>query len=166
MSRCPGGHGDSCPWQFVTHVGHEHRLYCDEHGIARDRRAVAILAFDDEGSVLGVTRRDNHEDWGKPGGSVEPEDENDWQAAARELLEECGCVVESRDLDVVYAGWDDAGNWTTTFYAGTFTGTPTRPESDGGKPAGLVGYVPRERLTSGSFGTYNQRVFDAWDSSL
>lgn len=59
---------------------------------------------------LGVTRKDNHNDWGWPGGGLEP-NETPAECALRELREETGCIGEIIRVDMVTAEQLYAGRW-------------------------------------------------------
>lgn len=76
------------------------------------KRAACCLIVGHDGTVLCVSRRNNHTMWGMPGGKVDP-GEDDETAAARELEEETGLVAKS--LHPVFSKRDKQGFVTTTF---------------------------------------------------
>ena len=104
------------------------------------------------GMILAVSRKDNHDDFGLPGGKVEPGESERW-AAARELLEETGVYIDQesplpelfrREGGVTFAAnfWKICG------------GPHLRKE----KETGVVAWVTPEKLMAGSFGDYNKRL--------
>jgi 8-oxo-dGTP pyrophosphatase MutT (NUDIX family) len=104
------------------------------------------------GRFLGVTRKDNHEDWGLPGGKVEPGDRTYQEALAREVLEETGLELDMASLREVYH--EEHNGKTDITYVGTVRGTVNFDEPH------LVGPVRLEVLClSPSFGAYNVQAF-------
>lgn len=105
------------------------------------------------GQVLAVSRKDDPDAWGLPGGKVE-DGETEAQAAERELREETGLgiyyenLVEvfRRDGGVTY-GVKDGVEWVLAL----FTPSPV-------KEAGRVAWVTKEQLVAGPFGDYNRRL--------
>lgn len=112
-------------------------------------RTVAVLIFrEDDGKILGVSRKDDPTAFSLPGGHVE-EGETDEAAAARELKEETGLGVEN--LTVVFEGMCD-GTYCTTF-EGDVEGEVHTEE------AGVVRWCRPSELAYGPFGSYNQELF-------
>ena len=71
------------------------------------------------GQILGVSRKEDHHDWGLPGGKMEAEDERDpRRCAARELFEETGVSVDPTLLMPVFqAPARTPGRVAITYYA-------------------------------------------------
>ena len=122
--------------------------------------SVSVLIVNDAVEILHVSRKDDHEAWGLPGGKVDPGETMD-QAAVRECLEETGAEVEL--IEVVHSGIipptrpDPNGR---AFYNITYTARLlSEPRQMPGE--GLVArHKGWDRLISGPFGEYNQRVHD------
>lgn len=64
--------------------------------------AASVLLFNKHGNVLCVSRKTDANDFGLPGGKVEP-NETPAQGAVRELFEETGYVVAEEDVYLVYS---------------------------------------------------------------
>lgn len=109
--------------------------------------------------VLGVTRKHDHNDWGLPGGKIEPGEYAD-SACIRECFEETGVTVTSKTM--LYSGTYryDSDRVCTTFLALKYVGTPSACED------ALVDWVPWSRLREGSFSAYNRHVFIAYQRHL
>lgn len=117
--------------------------------------AALALLWNKNGEVLAVSRKDDHEDFGFPGGKVEPTDATPDVAMVRELEEETGVVAKKWER--VFERTDDGGYWAITFLVREWEGEP-RP-----REAGVVRWVPPRRLLepSCSWVTYNQALFAA-----
>lgn len=97
---------------------------------------VAVLPFDDDGRVL-LVRHSYSGQWATLGGAIEP-DEAPAVAAAREVLEEAGVVVEVTELldalggsayRVTYPNGDECACVVVVYAARVIAGTPT-PDND------------------------------------
>lgn len=113
-------------------------------------KCVACLIISEDGRVLAVSRKDDPNDFGLPGGHVEPSEELA-DAAARELSEETGMVAVK--LTPVFSSADEQGHVTTTFMCEVDGEIDTDEE-------GVVRWVKPETLFVGSFGEYNKRLFE------
>lgn len=64
-----------------------------------DKVAVQVVLLNKEGKVLGVSRKDNHKDFGLVGGKMDPEDMGDPRnTAIREAKEETGLDISNLQL--------------------------------------------------------------------
>lgn len=113
-----------------------------------------VVLINDEGLVLGVSRKHDHNDFGLPGGKMDSEDGNDpMQTAIRECKEETGLDVT--DLKLVFA-IHKGGNMGFTYLA-NYSGEINHNEPH------VVKWVPFQTLVRGSFGRYNQLVAESLD---
>jgi mutator protein MutT len=113
-------------------------------------RAATVLILNERKEVLAVSRKDDHNDLGLPGGKVEP-GETFEQAAIREAWEEVGIQIEKmRDV------FDHPCrvHHAHTFLVEEWTGLVHSSEG------AWVGWVPPARLLEGSFAEYNRALFE------
>jgi ADP-ribose pyrophosphatase YjhB (NUDIX family) len=111
-----------------------------------------VVLINKEGLVLGVSRKTNHNDFGLPGGKMDPEDnENPVTTAIRETFEETGLRVTNFKL--VFA-IHKSGNMGYTYLA-DYEGEINHNEPH------VVRWLPFERLVAGSFGKYNKLVSES-----
>lgn len=111
-----------------------------------------VVLINELGLVLGVSRKDNHTDFGLPGGKMDPEDNNDPMVTAiRECKEETGLDVS--ELQLVFA-IHKSGNMGYTYLA-KYSGEINHNEPH------VVKWVPMQVLINGSFGRYNELVSES-----
>lgn len=111
-----------------------------------------VVLINEEGLILGVSRKDDHNDFGLIGGKMEPQDNNDpMMTAIRETREETGLDISN--LRLVFAIHKEGFMGYT--YLADYSGEINHNEPH------VVKWVPMERLVLGSFGKYNQMVSDS-----
>lgn len=111
-----------------------------------------VVLINSDGLALGVSRKDNHNDFGLAGGKMEPIDDNDPIATAiRECKEETG--LDATNLRLIFA-IHKSGNMGFTYLA-DYTGEIKHDEPH------TVKWVPFEVLINGSFGRYNKMVSES-----
>lgn len=116
--------------------------------------AACVLILNDDDEILSVSRKDDHDDWGLPGGKCEYR-ERPSSAAIRETLEETGYTVEVHACDCFVDTCAD-GTTVYTFLAVRDVSQLKEIESH---ETGLVQFRSREDLENGSFGEYNKKCF-------
>lgn len=115
------------------------------------KRAACVLIVAEDGKVLAVSRKDNPNAWGLPGGKVDP-GETEEQAAGRELQEETG--LTAKKLSQVFSA--DDGEYMTTTFACEAEGEIDTTES------GVIRWVEPAILldpTTSPFSGYNKALF-------
>lgn len=118
-------------------------------------KAVSIVLINKDGLTLGVSRKDNHNDFSLIGGKVDPEDEDDIiKAAIRETKEETG--LDITNLQMIFAIHKDT-RMQFTFLA-DYSGDIKYDEPH------MVKWVPFDVILGGSFGKFNKLVAQSLDS--
>lgn len=113
-----------------------------------------VVLINSEGLILGVSRKDDHNDFGLIGGKMDPQDNNDpILTAIRETREETG--LEIGNLRLVFAIHKEGFMGYT--YLADYSGEINHNEPH------VVKWVAMERLVLGSFGKYNKMVSESLD---
>lgn len=123
--------------------------------------AVQAVIFNDKGEVLAVSRKDNHKDFGLPGGKVDPEDSTDLvgytaqeRAIVREVKEETGLLINPRTMELVYATHKD-GYMGYTYLVKDWVGEIHTDEPH------VVKWAHYNLTERGSFGKWNTQVAES-----
>lgn len=111
----------------------------------------AVVVIKNNEKILAVSRKDNYNDWGLPGGKIE-ENETPKDTAIRETKEETGLTIH--DLAEVFVSNDNTNCLVTAFIVNKWNGN-IKQEKNGG----AVGWVSIDDLLNGSFGEYNKKLF-------
>ena len=115
-------------------------------------KSAQVILINPEGYVLGVSRKDDHNDFGLPGGKMDPEDNDDPKITAiRETKEETG--LDITDLRLIFAIHKDGFMGYT--YLAEYSGTIEHDEPH------VVKWQPMEVLVNGRFGKYNKLVSES-----
>jgi 8-oxo-dGTP pyrophosphatase MutT (NUDIX family) len=118
-------------------------------------KAAQVVLINEEGLVLGVSRKDNHLDFGLPGGKMDPQDNGDpTETAIREVKEETG--IDIHNLVLVFA-MHKKGYMGYTYLA-QYSGDINHNEPH------VVKWVPFEEIMKGSFGRFNTLVAESLES--
>ena len=117
------------------------------------KKASCCFIQRNDGKILGVSRKNNSNDWGLPGGKVDL-GETFIQAAARELIEETG--LEAIDLQHVFTYTVD------NYEVATFI-TKVKDVKINSSEAGRIEWITWKELINGSFGKYNCLLKDKID---
>jgi len=117
-------------------------------------KTAQVVLINKEGMILGVSRKNDHNDMGLIGGKMDPEDNDDpIQTAIRECREETGLSITNlRLIFAIHKG----GNMGYTYLA-DYSGEINHNEPH------IVSWLPMEVLVRGSFGRYNQLVAESLD---
>ena len=120
------------------------------------KHAVQIVILNEEGLVLAVSRKYDHEDFGLAGGRVDPEDNGDLEyAIKREVKEETGLEVHSMvEVFSMHKG---------KYMGHTFLATEWEGEIsyDKEKEPHVVKWAPFSVIEEGSFGKWNSMVAES-----
>jgi 8-oxo-dGTP pyrophosphatase MutT (NUDIX family) len=103
-----------------------------------------------ESELLGVSRKDNHELFGLPGGKVDT-GEDTYTAMKREVFEETGLIVD-RAIPLFFR--EEEGFLAVVYLVTEWHGDVSTSE------AGIVDWIDFEVLKRGSFAEYNAKLED------
>jgi 8-oxo-dGTP pyrophosphatase MutT (NUDIX family) len=119
--------------------------------------ALIINPSDPTNLFLGISRKHNHEDFGLIGGKIESGETPD-KAVIREVKEETNLDIDTHNI--VYAKILEDHERIVICYECTVSNLDDlrSPEDEG-----IVKWVTREELESGSYSTYNKSLFEVLD---
>jgi len=121
--------------------------------------AVSAIISNKKGQVLCVSRKDNHNDFGLPGGKLDP-GETPEEAIVREIKEETGLKVSKNDLEEIFIAPclvnETESKINVCYIVLKYRGKPKQME------AGLVEWYSFSKLLEPqcSFREYNSKVLD------
>lgn len=113
----------------------------------------AMVLVKSNGFYLGVSRKDDHNDIGMPGGKSDP-GETPQECALRETMEETGYTVKILDVPPYIA---TGLRRTCVTYLAEIVPTARRAVSE--KETALVGMFPKQAFLDGFSGEYNEPMF-------
>jgi len=116
------------------------------------KKTAQVVLINKEGLILGVSRKDDHYDFGLIGGKMDPEDnDNPTATAIRECKEETG--LDIHNLRLIFAIHKDGFMGYT--YLADYSGEISFDEPH------VVKWQPMEVLVNGKFGKYNKLVSES-----
>lgn len=121
------------------------------------KHAVQALIFNNDGLVLGVSRKDDHQMMGLPGGKVDLTDLTLNDAMSREIMEETGLYVDMSTAEVVYSAHED-GYMGHTYLIKDWSGDINTIEPH------KIEWVNFETIQKGPFGKWNTKVRESLKS--
>lgn len=122
-----------------------------------DTMKEAVCALIEEGGqYLAVSRKDNPNDFGLIGGKVDP-GESPEEALRREATEEAGILLKKFFL--VFEDICGPGKDGKSYFVKTYKVIDWEDLGTGTDESGVVAWVTKEKLISGSFGEYNRSLF-------
>ena len=113
--------------------------------------AVCAIIFNESGQLLATHRRDDNNDWGLPGGKVDP-GEPGLTAIIREVIEETGI-----ETTYSYIRTRPDGIYQVACYFGSTPGIKQVTDDH----EGLGAWVDPKLVLTGSFGEFNRSLFSA-----
>jgi ADP-ribose pyrophosphatase YjhB (NUDIX family) len=115
--------------------------------------AVQVVLINGKGEVLAVSRKDNHSDFGLPGGKVESQDNSLIMAAIRETKEETG--IHIYNLELIYAA-HSRGRMGYTYLAECESETINYNKE---MEPHVVKWTNYQEVIDGKFGEWNKQVY-------
>ena len=115
------------------------------------KKSAQVVLINEEGLVLAVSRKTDHNDFGLPGGKVDPEDADEIAAAIRETKEETG--LDIYDLELIFAMHKNGYMGYT--YLAKYSGEIKHNEPH------VVKWVLFDTIMKGSFGKFNTLVSES-----
>jgi 8-oxo-dGTP pyrophosphatase MutT (NUDIX family) len=125
--------------------------------------AVSVIVLNSDNKVIGVSRKDDHNDFGLPGGKVDPEDKDTLDATIRELYEETGLLFEREKFIKIYQG-NHMEYWQTTYYVNVVSDMDDSVFNY--DEPHVVKWVDWQTVFDGSFGKYNRIVYKKLEELL
>lgn len=121
------------------------------------KKSVTVLLINNQNLILGVSRKDDPNAWGLPGGSVE-EGETEEYAVQRECKEETGL-----DITNPVKVFEDICEGKVDYLNSCFTANYDESQGFSTKEKGVVKWVQSKEIVNGPFGTYNIKLFQKLD---
>ncbi|ADI96453.1 putative NUDIX hydrolase [Acinetobacter phage Ac42] len=122
-------------------------------------KAACVLIMDASGKIVTVSRKNDHNDFGMPGGKVDP-GEDELTSAVREVLEETGYDISSTIIEKPIHVGMCCGYKTSTFLAFLTKEAKANQVMVHESETGKVVLQDMSVLLTGSFAAYNQQVLN------
>lgn len=116
-------------------------------------KKAAVVLLMNNGKILGVSRKNNSNDFGLPGGKLD-KNETFEHAAIRETKEETGLHIFG--LNEIFIRYHD-GFKAITFSA-HYTGDIANYKNSSSPETGVIQWIDFETLKKGTYGDYNARL--------
>ncbi len=113
--------------------------------------SVQAIILNDNGEILAVSRKTDHNDFGLIGGKVDTEDVSLESALRREVYEETGLSIDIKTMELAFAIHKD-GYMGYTYLIKDWSGTIQTDEPH------IVKWTYFAEIITGSFGRYNSLV--------
>lgn len=128
-----------------------------EYSKDEDIYAVQLYFQSNDGKVLGVSRRNDHGDFGLPGGKVD-KGETPILALIREVKEETGIDLKEEYIKPIYEGLTRSGKISRTYSYNVGIEALNFTEGIHEDNGGLAKFITWSDLIGGSFAIYNYRL--------
>lgn len=125
-------------------------------------KAVCLLVKNEQGKFLGCSRKNNPNEWGFPGGKVDP-GESVIDALCREVQEETGYDIRDKPLVPLYHDTAE-GQFQTWVYGLRIQ--DLGPKGKRKEHLIQVEWKEKEVFLMGCFGAYNRKMFQAIEGIL
>jgi 8-oxo-dGTP pyrophosphatase MutT (NUDIX family) len=125
-----------------------------------EKQAACVLCVDPTSKlVLAVSRKNDSQQFGLPGGKCDP-GESFIEAAAREFSEETMYEISTSDLLPVFKAYSETDGYTTeTFMLPFKYFNPISSKTLAAHETGVVRWVGWDVLFNGPFGDYNKQLY-------
>lgn len=126
--------------------------------------SVCALIFNEEGKLLAVSRKNNKDDWGLPGGKVDG-DETIEEAVVREVKEETGLDIKVSHF--IFGNLTESkGYYCYTYFCNIIGGELHTPEKIAELGEGDIKWADWEDIEAGKFGGYNRHLHYVYDKAV
>jgi mutator protein MutT len=122
------------------------------------KESACVLIFNEEGKILGVSRKDDPTAFGLPGGKLDPGETHE-QAAVRECREETG--LEVSNLRPVFRRLCEGEvDYNCVTFLAEYDKSNANPIALSDEETGVIQWIKWDDLFAGPFGHYNKQLFE------
>ena len=118
------------------------------------KKSVQAVIINKSNEILCVSRKDNHNDFGLPGGKVDIGDSTNEKALVREVMEETGLIVDESSLIQIFSMYSN-NNMGYTYLIKEWSGKLNTVENH------VVKWGRFGDIINGSFGEWNKMVMES-----